>query len=650
MTTIIDNTILAKTRAEEHDADVWGEFFIPPYFNRLNLKSATKPTYIIGKRGCGKTMLLKYLDYHTAFSKKRTNISQDEISHIGIYWRVDTQFCSSLKHRGIDEENWISIFEGYFSLCIAIEILRSLKTIAESKFPNFGQNELNSLNFSSVKDFHESFPENIIGLEKFLESTRRLFSTWISNISQIPQPLIPPGHVFLDAIIADIKNFGVLKDAAVYVYIDEIENLVPYQRRVLNTFLKHSQKPLIINFTSKEQSRENRTVGNEWVNGTHDYRLLDLDSLLKDGERPLFFSEVFLGNLHIAKAEHGSDLLEVVRSPDRLLERKEKSYKAKIISEMKERFPTKTLKQFSQDAINNEKIKKKLFERIEKALKGRGEEFRYQDFDEFMVAPEAVVLLPALFNRSSLVPKNVLKSLRIYISEGSGPFQTTWIENNLFGSLLELYRPYGRECPIYSGFETICTMSNNNLRNYLILSYKAIEIADLKDESSFVLSIETQCRAAYEAADQLVREIKTFGQFGEQLRMFVLRLGSIFRALQASLPMSEPEQNQLTINSGDRNLNDDERSFITEAMKYAILVEQLETKAKDSIGVDIVDYQLNPIYAPYFQISYRRKRKIEISVDQFHTLYAGTEDEYKQLAKLFSKEIIETGQKQLGLI
>lgn len=97
--TTSEQNILTKTRAEEHEADVWGEFYIPPYFNRLSLKTATKSTYIVGKRGCGKTMLLKYLDYHTAFSKKREVIVDDEVSHIGIYWRADTQFCNSLNHR-----------------------------------------------------------------------------------------------------------------------------------------------------------------------------------------------------------------------------------------------------------------------------------------------------------------------------------------------------------------------------------------------------------------------------------------------------------------------------------------------------------------------------------------------------------------------
>lgn len=90
--------------------------------------------------------------------------------------------------------------------------------------------------------------------------------------------------------------------------------------------------------------------------------------------------------------------------------------------------------------------------------------------------------------------------------------------------------------------------------------------------------------------------------------------------------------------------------MLREAKKYAILIEQLETKTKGLVGADIVDYQLNPIYAPYFQISYRRKRKIEMSVEEFHVLALGTEGEYRQLClKLFKDEPTSQETLQMGL-
>ncbi|HZG18625.1 MAG TPA: hypothetical protein VE092_01315 [Herbaspirillum sp.] len=653
MSKIIDHTILAKTRAEEHDADVWGRFFIPPYFQQLNLRSATRSTYIIGKRGCGKTMLLKYMDYHTAFSRKRLKIPDDEISHVGIYWRVDTQFSNSLKSRGLTEDQWISIFDSYFALVTSIEILRATKLIADSTFARFSKDDYSSLKISCASDFHPDFPTSPIELEFFLEASRRRFTTWISNISSLEQPLLPPGRDFVSAIIQDLRATPGLEEIAFYVYVDEVENLVSYQRRVLNNYLKHSQRPLIVSFTSKELSPENRTTGLETVNATHDFRLISLDDLQDSPQREVFFAEVFLANLELAEKNSDAEFLPSVLEPDNLKIRQTQDYRDRTLNVIRTLFPSRTAKELAADALNHDRINKILWERVELALTrrrfSRSLAFEYAKFTD---VPEALVVLPALLNRSSLNPESILKQLRLYSDDSSGSFQSTWIHNNLIGALLELYRPYQPVCPIYSGFDTFCTMSGNNLRHFLILTYKALEVAELMEEDSQIFSIDIQARAAYEAAQKLIEEIKTFGEYGERLRMFVLRLGGVFRSLQAQPAMSEPEQNQFTINSGDRALNDIEMKFISEAKKYAILVEKLETKTKNKVGSDIVDYQLNPIYSPYFQISYRKKRKIEISVDQFQVLALGTEDAYQDLSNKLVRgngKQNELGSTQMGL-
>lgn len=647
----INASMLARTRAEEHDADIWGEFFIPPYFDRLDLTTATKSAYITGKRGCGKTMLLKYFDYHTAFSKHRTDIPADAIEHVGIYWRVDTQFCSSLKFRGIEENDWSVVFECYFGLVIATELLRAVQAIAESSFPKFGARELAALSLPSAADYLPGAPTGARELVQHLESLRRKFTTWVSNVKAMACPILPPGRDFILSLITDLRRQPALAGLSVFVYVDEVENLVQYQRHVLNAFLKHSQRPLIVSFTSKEHPSDNETTGPESINATHDYRLVDLDNLLTlTGAAMPFFAEVFLGNLDIAAGDTTSERLNIVRSQTRLADRQTPAYQKEVLAEMRSRFPELTDKQIAANALQMPALRESLYRRIGKALKERRSHLATEDFMTDSVPAEALVTLPALLNRETLLPENVLAELRKYAKERDGAFASSWVHNNLFGALLELYRPFARECPLYSGFDTLCSMSSSNLRNFLILCYKTLEVAELRDNADPPYSVEIQCRAAYDASEQLIKEIRTFGRFGEQLRVFVLRLGSIFRALQASPAMSEPEQNQFTINSGGRALQSDELDFIAEALRFGILVEQLETKSKSGVGQDIVDYQLNPIYAPYFQISYRRKRKLEMSVEQFHMLILGNEDEYRDLARGLARQLPDADALQLGLL
>lgn len=643
--------MLARTRAEEHDADVWGEFFIPPYFDRLALTTATKSAYITGKRGCGKTMLLKYFDYHTAFSKRRTEIPANAIDHVGIYWRVDTQFCSSLNHRGIEDAEWSVVFESYFGLVIATELLRAVEAIADSAFPNFDADALAELALPSAADYLPGAPTSVRELIYYLESLRRRFTTWVSNVKAMECPILPPGRDFILSLVNDLRARASLATLSVFVYVDEVENLVQYQRHVLNSFLKHSQRPLIVSFTSKEHPLNNETTGPESINATHDYRLVDLDNFLDLTKAAMpFFAEVFLGNLDIAAERNDSERLDIVRSHARLAERQKPQYQKDVVADMRRRFPAVTDRQIAVAALQVQTLRESLCRRISKALKDRGSTLTVEDFLFEGASAEALVTVPALLNRDTVMPDNVLAELKRFSQDREGSFNSTWIHNNLFGAILELYRPFARECPLYSGFDTLCTMSNNNLRNFLILCYKTLEVAELRDQTDPPYPVDIQCRAAYDASEQLIKEIRTFGRFGEQLRVFVLRLGSIFRALQASPAMSEPEQNQFTINSGGRALQGDELAFIAEALRHGILVEQLETKSKSGVGQDIVDYQLNPIYAPYFQISYRRKRKLEISVEQFHMLIMGNENEYRDLARKLARQLPDADAVQLGLL
>ena len=63
----------------------------PLFFDQLDIQTATKPWVIIGGRGCGKTMLLRYLSHQSTFSPQRPSVPDETIRHLGLYWKVDTQ-------------------------------------------------------------------------------------------------------------------------------------------------------------------------------------------------------------------------------------------------------------------------------------------------------------------------------------------------------------------------------------------------------------------------------------------------------------------------------------------------------------------------------------------------------------------------------
>ena len=74
----------AQNRAEEQPKDIWEEFVIPLYFNDLPIKEQRKSLVFQGGRGCGKTMLLRYLSHTSQFSPRRLDLSLEDVKYVGL--------------------------------------------------------------------------------------------------------------------------------------------------------------------------------------------------------------------------------------------------------------------------------------------------------------------------------------------------------------------------------------------------------------------------------------------------------------------------------------------------------------------------------------------------------------------------------------
>ena len=144
------HAILAANRAEELGRDVWQQFVISPGFNKLGIGISQKPKLVIGGRGCGKTMLLRYLSHESSFSQHRAEYPSDALGHIGVYWKADTQFASMLEQRGLDTDIWRGAFDHLAAVVLSIEILRSLESISTSQLNVFARDRLPSLDFSRL--------------------------------------------------------------------------------------------------------------------------------------------------------------------------------------------------------------------------------------------------------------------------------------------------------------------------------------------------------------------------------------------------------------------------------------------------------------------------------------------------------------------
>lgn len=641
----LPESALVKNRTEEIGYDLWDEFAIPPFFDALKITEARKPSVIVGGRGCGKTSLLRYLCHESQFSPKRNEIQDKDLEHIGVYWKIDTHFAKILSRRSLEDDTWNSAFEHLAVLSMAEEILKSLDTLANSVYRKFNHEDLDKLDFCILESFNEGIPRGFKDLKVYIRKEINRFLTWSSNIRTIQQPVLLPKRFLLE-LVTEIKSQSrALSNTSYFVYIDEYENLLKDQQNLINTWLKHSETPLIFNLAMKPNSFENKkTVGREQLNETHDYRPHNLEKLYRAIDFELFAAEILFLRLWKEDKTYKVPIIpEEICSNDEKCIRKRKSeeYRSQVLGAVKRLFPTISREDVAKLVFEDDALLRQLKKILEhaittKKIKGSNSSFLVNDF------PEAGVVVPSLLHRQ-IDESIILEEIRKLRHGEKNKFQGSggWIHNNIFGCLLLIYEPLGRICPLYSGFEAFILMARTNLRHFLELGFKTLVNENIKisDHSADVcLSTKSQSEAAKQASENFLREVKYSGNNGNQLYTFVLRIGSLFSLAQKRYSQSEPEQNHFVI-KGDLDAETD--SFLKELEKWSVIYINPITKQKGgrkNPEVGGFEYVLSPIYAPFFHISYRKIRSISLDITDLKMLISGNGEQFEVFLKKMQKE------------
>jgi len=632
-----------NNRAEELGLDVWSDFVVPLFYEEIDLSTADKARRIIGGRGCGKTMLLRYLSHHSQFSKDRNDIDINEIGNIGLYWRADTNFLPLLNSQGVAEEEWILVFKHYLTLITSIEILKSLSSIASSKCEALSKKDIQSLSFEELKDYDSEFSGGYEDILKSFKSKLRLCETRIHNppclkdLHKLPDSFVTQG--LLEVIYSQLPA---IRGCTFALYIDEYENLLKYQQKTINTKIKHGEPPLIYHVAIKRNGmKTNETLGNENIQGLADYRNIDLDKHLSE-DFDVFAAEILLHRISKTKysfEEFNADLLSDIAS---IRTREMSEYKGKVIYLAKSILPGLTQSELAKSLLANNQYKKELEDKINIFIEN-SETYKLLNMtsDMFFVDgfEEASIIVPSLLARKNLKADKVLseygKLCRNQVNDFTG--KREWISNNFIGSYLKFYRVFDKKCPFYSGFSAFVKMSHGNIRHFLELCNSSIK--RMPEEGKLTeIPIDIQALATRVASEDILNEAQTYGRLGSSLQNFIFNLAHLFEFSHMRESQSEPEVNHFSIKGGFSALKNEDKEFLDEAEKWGVLYKEKITKDKDGNNVNAVDWILNPIYSPYFMISYRKNRKLEFEQEMFRILYNGSKKEIDSLNSHFKKK------------
>lgn len=647
--------VFSKNRAEEFPDDLWGNYVLPRNYSQYDLRKLKKAAIVVGGRGSGKTMFLKYHCHATVFSAKRENISNQLLENIGLYFRPDTSFTRMISKEWIGD-SWESTFNTFIAVSLMIEFSKLAKSIIQSniKDANFKDSLVNfKLPKIILKSLNlESY--SLIEIEDSLQDILFEICNWINLPKITPPPYNLDLKNTLTLLIERLSNISPLINNSTYhIFIDEFENLTIEQQKVINTWLKHGESPLIFSVAYKKHADVSReTKSQERIVERDDFRTIDVEQLYFDESNPknyeLLAAEVAaLKLVEYFNLDSVKDVIKLYSDESTLVARKSDKYQDTIRNFVCPLFPSETNSNIAKEIISTSSLKDKLISsllieglKLHKNKNLNPDDFINQNF------PEASIVNGVLLNRKGInnTPEIILDEFNKHINGQQSRYKS-WIPNNLVGVILFIYNSFpNRPCPIYAGFNQYVMLSKGNLRHFLELCYQALLRAETVEhirpgEIFTSIPVDIQAKSTLRTSTLELEKISDLGANGVHLKRIAKRLGIIFKYSQRRKSQSEPEVNHFSIALSDISLLENStHKLLKEALIWSVLFEQKSTKNKSESEVEMVDYILHPVLSASFGISYRKKRKLRLSHDQVEIIFNGDEEKFNIILKNFGEK------------
>lgn len=572
--------LFGSYKAEWLKGKIFDFFTAPNYFT--NLKD-NRPCILQGGRGTGKTTVLRGLSYQGQYAILNKDLGKiDQNSFVGLYYRVNTNHVHAFQGRGIDEEVWTRLFAHYFNLLMCWEICNYLKWHRE-KDKNDEELSAHSCGLIATSLHIEKKIDCFDKLCDELENVMYAFQSDVNNMNDKGTPRLSmlgdPIRIFVEQAL-ELRQ---LKGKMFYMLIDEYENLLNTQQQTINTLLKHVPETYTFKIGVRELGWRVKYTHNkeELLNDPADYTLIDIGKeFLSEDKKNIF-------------AKFAKDVCD--KRVSGLFEGDEEANSYSI-----------------EDALPGLSIEKE-----SELLKITFSDY-YLDFEKYEEEKGEVMDIHPLYkfflaywaNIHGDSIANVVKSYKQNTRKWDERY-----ENYKYGLLFKIRRGRGASGiqKYYAGWSTYVKLANGNIRYLMELVYKAYynylqEDGDITKPIPFDLQTE----AARDVGWKNLTELEGTWNKGVQITKLVQALGSLFAKIAMYRGKSAPELVQFDI---EGELKPQIKEIIDASVMNLALIRMSSNKMS---GKEIKSYQysLHPIFAPYFQFSFRRKRKLSLTSEE----------------------------------
>lgn len=574
------NRLFGLYKAEWLNGQLFSLFTAPSYMPHLR---SHKPFALIGGRGTGKTTVLRGLSYEGQFAFADKSVQAIPTWHnYGIYYRVNTNRVTAFQGPELDEERWTKFFAHYVNLTLCSKLVIFLEWYRQT---TGRQPQLSNGSFERISD--SLHLPNVTTFDDLLDGIGNALVRFEASINSIADDdklaLSLQGHA-VDVFATEIAATDEFKGKTFSFLIDEYENFLDYQQRVVNTLIKHCGGPYTIQIGVKELGWRTKDTlnSNERLHHPADYQRLDIGEELADSF-PEFAKRVCDSRLQIAGVGQ-----QVEAFFPRLSEEEE------------------AIALGVQDAIGS----------VGALLRGAtASELKFA-----MTRPMLELYSMSLW--ATAQGTSVLEVFR-EAREDYPKWQERY-SNYRHAFLFTIRRRKRGIRKYYAGWETLCRLSGGNIRYLLELVHQSFS-DHFESELGLgsPVSPEIQTRAAERVGKKNLAELEGVSVDGARLTKLLLALGRVFQVMASDPIGHAPEVNQFALEpskDGANSASDQEALQVEKLLRTAVmhlaLIRQPGNKLADEADTKDYDYSLHPIFAPFFVFSYRRKRKTKLTPSQ----------------------------------
>lgn len=582
------------------------------------------PKYVLGSKGCGKTHLLRYYSFEARLKLYNNDIKEllKKDKYLASYSRLNSISSTRFNKSG-NEEEWRSLYNYYFELMQSLISLDVYENVTEAL--NVSEKKIANIIRVICKQVGITLEsETIECLKNFLNEKRISIDKEIIDYSHVRKlnwdevrPTFTFGSLIFEIPWRFSQYISELQDVS-YIYIlDEYEKLkCDWQKESLNTLVyekKHNSTFWVgarkIGYTTRN------TLSGEPIHEGHEFNPVDLDSLLKAGEKkfPEFAENLFRKRLKL------NGLAEL--SPKQLFDKfDEKILLTNLLCKSDNLKHWKTFRErLSSLGMDDESIAKTqqmLCKDVEKDLVSQ----KMKLYTFYLMWSENKKMMT-----TDSIPQ-IAERVNLSYEE---------YKNGNNAKMKELYRKFRQDMVaqlaeennetfyLYSGFEKLVNIADCNPRILLTLMKLIIEDCYFRGIDPFTsektIPVRSQYSGINETAKWFLNDIEVYGKDRENLD---IAMNHLLNFLYVSRFCDKPTETSLCsfyyrMYSGQENID----HIIRLAIQEAFLMEVPNKRKDKTLGTPQKSYQVNRLIATVYNLPIARRGVTSITPEMMRTIF-----------------------------